>query len=125
MRPRGAFHRLCHWMWSEIIAGVKFTVSCALAVAALLLVFVLAGEVFVLQRDGAWRPISIRKLLDLGDLATPFDMLASLPATLVLLVAAVMLFAARRWLRALERRRAGSDRENILDDMERAFQSRS
>jgi hypothetical protein len=125
MRPRGAFHRLCHWMWSEIIAGVKFTVSCTLAVAVLLLLFVLAGEVFVLQRDGAWRPISIRKLLDLDDVATSFDVLGSLPATLVLLIAVVVLLAVRRWLRALERRRAGSDREIILDDMERAFQSPS
>jgi hypothetical protein len=124
MRPRGVLYRLGFWAWSEIIAGVRFAVSCALTVTVLLLLFVLASEVFVLQRDGAWRSVSIRKLLELGDVRTSFDVLASLPAELVLPVAALVLFAVRRWLRALERRRAGSERENVLNDMERAFHAR-
>jgi hypothetical protein len=125
MRPRGWFSRVCFWIWSEIIAGVRFAVSCALAAAVFALLLVLAADAFVLQRDGAWTWMSVRKLLQLGDLTTPFDMLASLPAELALLVAAGFLFVARRWLRALEQRRAGSERDNILDDMERAFRSHS
>jgi len=125
MRPRGMFHRLCFRVWSEIIAGVRFAVSCALTVAVLALLLVLAADLFVFKRDGTWVSISVRTLLQLGDLPPPFDVIASVPAEFALPVAAGMLFVARRWLRALEQRRTRSDRDDVLDDMERAFHSRS
>jgi len=128
MRRRGAFYRLGFWIVSALIGCTRFAVSGALAIAIMAFVIVLGSQIFVFARDGDWRPVTAERLLQLFDIDVPDGSLAaSIPGAAVLFAAAALLFAARRGLRAIERRRRdqarGDDRAEIIDDMERALQS--
>ena len=102
--------------------------SCALAAVVVAFIVVFGSQVFVFARDGDWRSVSAERLLQIFALDVPEGPLAAAtPAALVLLGAAVLLFAVRRALRAVERRRhdkaRSDDRAGIIDDMERALRS--
>jgi len=125
---RGVFYRLRFWIVSALIGCTRFAVSCALAAVVVAFIVVFGSQVFVFARDGDWRSVSAERLLQIFAVDVPEGSLAAAtPAVLILLGAAVLLFAVRRALRAVERRRhdkaRSDDRAGIIDDMERALRS--
>jgi hypothetical protein len=112
-----------------------FIVCCGLFVILVPLVFILAAQLFRLGTVGDWRPVPLSELLDTimagltGGAAGHgiVEFILALPATLVLFMAALILYAIGRLLRrakAYEYKTIhGVRQKTLIEDIERAFRT--
>ncbi len=135
MSIRGIFR----WLWNQavrlLIGCAKFAAWCVTIGASLGFGFVLAAQLTRLNQGGGWRPVPLSELLQIlridaaptgsGGLQAGIDFLLDLPATLVLLVAAIASFGIKKSLDALktwhEPRRSAEDNGDMISSIERAL----
>ncbi len=134
-----AIRRGLHWLWNGaaclLIGFAKFAAWCVTIGAGLSFGFVLAAQLTRWNERGDWRPVPFSDFLQIvridltptgsGGIQAVGDAVLGLPATLVLFVAAMVAFAIKKSLDALEtwrlRRKSFVDHGDIISSIERAL----
>ena len=134
-----AIRRGLLWLWNGaaclLIGLAKFAAWCVTIGAGLCFGFVLAAQLTRWNEHGDWRPVPFADFLQIlridltptgsGGIQAAGDAVLGLPATLVLFVAAMVAFAIKKSLDALETRRLRReslvDHGDIISSIERAL----
>ena len=131
--------KIFRWLWHRavclLMGCAKFSAWCVTIGAGLCFGFVLSAQLTRFNRIGDWRAVSFSDFLQIlridvvptgsEGIRAGIDFLLSLPATLVLLVAAVAAFGIKRLLDAVanrqSRRKSTEDQGDLISSIERAL----